>query len=453
MTERSPPCIIVNMIVDHLRNLVEASRVLTGKAVEYACRDESGLGEVAPLAVVQAADEKEVQRVITFCFERKIPVTARGAGSALEGSTIPVKGGIVLDLSRMDRVIEVSTEERFCRVQPGVVYDTLNKQLSKYGLFFPPSPGGSSDVATIGGMVATNASGIYAYRYGGTGSWVKTLRVITGKGELLELGSRVPKSSVGYDLVHLFVGSEGTLGIITEVGLGLAPLPEERVKVAYRFDGFKEAVDAAVEFSWGVPMLAAVEFLDADTIQSISEFLGRPIIPGYYLFLEFHGETKVPDDVLELAHEVAETHKGSRLDVKEPWYLRHFGTRAVQRLGRALIRTDAAVPVSRLPEYLNWAKDQKGLRVFAFGHIGLGIVHLLVPYDPEDQGLVNKVHEFKKKAGLKALSLGGTISGEHGVGTGNRELARLQLGMAYNLMSRIKELLDPHGIMNPGKVF
>lgn len=445
---------MIGMRCEVFERIMDPERVLTNKyALDLAATDESGLGKVRPCCVLQPVSEEEVISIVRTCSEQGIPIVPRGAGTGLEGAAIPIDDSVVVDMTLMNRVLNVSMEDRFCLIEPGIIYNDLNKKLADYGLFFPPSPGGSSDSATVGGMVSTNASGIYAFRYGGTGDWVKTLRVITGSGDVVDLGTMAPKSSDGYDLLKLFVGAEGTLGVIVQIGLRLAPLPQVRVKKAFRFNTLHDALQAGIEISWGVPKVAAVELLDQATIGAISLFLNEDIDPGHYLFLEFHDDMVVPDEVFDITGEVIQEFHGVELKVDDPWRLRHYGTRAVTHQAKAVVRTDAGVPLTKMLEYVDWATSYTDqLPVYAFGHLGIGIIHLLIPYDPDDPSQMEMATAFKKDAAIKAVELGGTVSGEHGIGIGNKEALKVQLGNKSEIYMQIKRLFDPYGIMNPTKL-
>jgi len=439
--------------LERLKQLLPANIITTNPyELDAAARDESGMKAVRPMAVVRPVDEDQCVAVVRACMDTKTALVPRGAGTGLEGAAIPSEKSIVMDFTGMNKVLKTSVEDHFVLVEPGVIYDDLNNRLRDTGLFFPPSPGGSSDTATIGGMVATNASGIYAYRYGGTGRWVRSLRVVTGRGEVLYLGTRAPKSSTGYALHNLFVGSEGTLGVITRVGMELAPVPESRIRQAFVFDTLDQAVSAAVEMAWAVPELAAIELMDKNTTAMVRRFLNIDLKDGTGLFIEFHAAYSVRPESVELANQVAASYKGKKINVDDPWRIRHFGTRAVTA-GQNIVRIDAGVPLSALSEYMNWAISYAAPKsVYAFGHVGIGIVHLLMPFDPDDDSDTMTALDFKKEAALKAVSLGGTVSGEHGIGLGNRDFAIKQYKNTLDYMKGIKKVFDPKGIMNPGKV-
>jgi D-lactate dehydrogenase (cytochrome) len=379
----------------------------------------------------------------------------------LEGNPIPVHGGIVLDLSRMDKIIAVHAEDLQVTVQPGIVYNHLNEQLKPYGLFFPPSPGGSSDVATIGGMVANNASGIYSVKYGGTRDHVKAATVVTGTGEVLRLGTRSRKTSSGYHLLGLLIGSEGTLAIATEVTLSLVGLPQGKKQGAVTFPSEKAAVSAIAEMMrYGVD-LAAVEFLDRRSIAALNRFQNFGLVEQPSLFIEVHGSPHAVDDVFATATVFCEEQGGQLIALpggRNPWEVRHFTTRAIQALHpqAKTLRTDMGFPISRLPEVVEHSyalAERHGVVLYTFGHAGIGILHALLREDPADNARWQAANQAKDEIVAFVLSVGGTASGEHGIGLGSRKYVQQEHGAALELMKGIKQVFDPKGILNPGKIW
>ncbi len=445
-----------------LASLLTPERVSTNSAdLEQAAHDESACSPALPDVVVWPLTTDEVSWVVRYAYERAIPLTARGAGSSLEGNPIPVRGGIVLDLSRMDHIVAVHAEDLQVTVQPGIVYNQLNEQLKPSGLFFPPSPGGSSDVATIGGMVANNASGIYSVKYGGTRDHVKAATVVTGTGEVLHLGTRSRKTSSGYHLLGLLVGSEGTLAIATELTLSLIGLPQGRQQGAFTFPTEKAAVSAIAEMMhYGVD-LAAVEFLDRRSIAALNKFQGFGLVEQPSLFVEVHGVPQMLEDIFTTAVTLCEEHGGRQIslpDGRNPWEVRHFTTRAIQALNpRAkTIRTDMGFPISRLPEVVERSyaiAEQHGVVLHTFGHAGIGILHALLREDPADLARWTAANQAKDNIVAFVLSIGGTASGEHGIGLGSRKYVQKEHGSAVELMKGIKQVFDPKGILNPGKIW
>ena len=449
-------------LTDDLIALLSSEQVSTRPAdLELASHDESACPPTFPDIVVWPQTTEDVRRVVRYAYEQALALTARGAGSSLEGNPIPVRGGIVADLSRMDRVVTLHAEDLQVTVQPGIVYNDLNDQLKAAGLFFPPSPGGSSDVATIGGMVANNASGIYSVKYGGTRAHVKAATVVTGTGEVLELGTRSRKTSSGYHLLGLLVGSEGTLGIATELTLSLVGLPQGRQQGAFTFPSEKAAVTAiASMMRYGVD-LAAVEFLDQRSIAALNRFQDFGLTERPSLFLEVHGSESAVEEVFDTAQSLCEEQRGERIVLpggRNPWEIRHFTTRAVQALNphARTIRTDMGFPVSCLPEVIDRSyaiAERHGTVLHTFGHAGLGILHALLREDPADEQRWAIANRAKDEIVAFVLSIGGTASGEHGIGLGSQKYVTQEHGAALELMKGIKHVFDPKGILNPGKIW
>jgi len=423
-----------------------------------ASRDASSLPGVLPEAVVWPLATDEVQAVLRLAGAKGIPVTARGAGSSLEGNPIPVRGGIVLDLSRMTAVVAVRPEDLQVDVQPGVVYAALNRTLRPHGLFFPPAPGGSADVATVGGMVANNASGIYSVRYGGTRDHVRAATVVTGAGEVLRLGNRCRKSASGYHLLGLLVGSEGTLAIATELTLALAGLPAARRQGAFRFPTASAAARATAEIiRFGVDV-AAIEFLDDRTIAALERFGNFGLVAAPTLLVEVHGSAAGADEAWQSATEVMRGGGGEEIVLpggRDAWTIREQATRAIgaARPDAAVVRADVAIPIGALPALVERCEAlaaEHDLGIHLFGHAGIGILHALVLADPAERAAADAAREALV---AHALALGGSCSGEHGMGLGNRGWAAREHGAALPLMQGVKALFDPHGILNPGKMW
>ena len=449
-------------VADELAAILPADRVSTQAAdLELAAGDESSCQPVLPHVVAWPLTTEEVSQVVHYAHTHGIPLTARGAGSSLEGNPIPVRGGIVLDVSRMDAVVEVHQEDLQVSVQPGIVYNNLNEQLKPHGLFFPPSPGGSSDVATIGGMAANNASGIYSVKYGGTRDHVKAATVVTGTGEILELGTRCRKTSSGYHLLGLLVGSEGTLAIATELTLSLVGLPQGRKQGALTFPTEKDAAMAiATMMRFGVD-LAAVEFLDRRSIAALNRYQAFGLQEQPSLFIEVHGSPSSVNEIFETAQALCEENHGQVIilpDGQNPWDVRHFTTRAIQALqpeGKT-IRTDMGFPISRLPEVVERSyaiAERHQVVLHTFGHAGIGILHALLREDPADTDRWAAAQQAKDEIVAFVLSVGGTASGEHGIGLGSQKYLHQEHGAAVALMKGIKRVFDPKLILNPGKIW
>jgi D-lactate dehydrogenase (cytochrome) len=449
-------------IVDELRKLLDHDRVTDNpSALESVAVDESSLSPVMPQALVYALTAGEIASVIKFCYENALPVTVRGAGSDLEGSAIPISGGIVLDVSRMDKIVQLWPEDLQVKLEPGVVYDKLNDYLKREGLFFPPSPGGSSDVATLGGMVSTNASGIYSVKYGGTKDFVLELDVVDGTGRQFKIGNRATKRSSGYNLIDLVSGSEGTLAVVTSITLQLMGIPEGNRKIAFKFKSEYEAAQTVSEvMRYGLD-LAAVEFLDRSVIEALNLLNNYGLEEVPCLFLEIHGPEPVLAATAETATEVARDMGGEPLVLasgQNPWDIRHYATNAIKlrRPGYSIIRNDVAFPISKLPEMVQYCRqlaEESGLLIHAFGHVGMGLLHALILARKEDEAEWQLGLEINHKIIRKAIECSGTISGEHGIGLGHKGMFGLEHGGSVELMRQIKRVFDPKGILNPGKIF
>jgi D-lactate dehydrogenase (cytochrome) len=423
-----------------------------------ASRDASSLPATEPDAVVWPLSTDDVVAVVRFAREHRTPLTPRGAGSSLEGNPIPVRGGVVLDCSRMADVLAIRPDDLQVDVQPGVVYAALNRALRPHGLFFPPSPGGSADVATIGGMVANNASGIYSVRYGGTRDHVRAATVVTGTGDVLRLGNRCRKSASGYHLLGLLVGSEGTLAIATELTLALAGLPAARRQGGFRFPDATAAARATAELiRFGIDV-AAVEFLDTRTVSALERFGGFGLVAVPSLLIEVHGSAAGVAESWGAADEVLTGAGGERIELpggRDVWSIREVATRAVEavRPGAATVRADLAIPIGALPSLVARCEAvarERDLDVYLFGHAGIGILHALVLADDAQRAAAEAARDVLVEA---ALALGGSCSGEHGMGLGNRRYAAREHGAALALMQGVKALFDPDGILNPGKIW
>ncbi|RZA33028.1 MAG: FAD-binding protein [Lysobacteraceae bacterium] len=437
-------------------------------SVVQAVREQHARGEglatsMAPDVVVWPLDKQEVCAILALCNENRVPVIAFGAGSSLEGHVSAPFGGVCIDMSRMDAVIAINAEDTDCVVQPGITREALNAHLKGTGLFFPVDPGAN---ATIGGMVSTRASGTTTLRYGSMAHNVQCLEVALADGRLVRIGSRARKSSAGYDLVHLLTGSEGTLGIITEITLRLHPLPAEVAAASCAFPSLEAAVDAVTELSMsGVPF-ARIEFLDEHQVRACNQHshLGLAELPT--LFLEFHGTPLAVKEQAELAQEVCAGYGCTNFewatrpeDRSRLWHARHLAYFAALALrpGCVSIVADICVPMSALAQSVAEARamiDAEGLIAPILGHVGDGNFHVLfmpMPDNPDEHAAVDRVYAAMVD---RALSVGGTCTGEHGIGMGKKSKLLLEYGgEVVGLMQSIKQAWDPNGILNPGKIF
>jgi D-lactate dehydrogenase (cytochrome) len=447
-----------------LASLLGPDRVSTRQAdLEAHSQDESFHEPNPPDVVVWPQNAQEISAILKHASEDHIPVTPWSGGSSLEGNPIPVQGGILLALYRLDQIIEIREADLQVVVQPGVIYDKLNHKLARYGLFFPPQPG-SSDVATIGGMVANNSSGMHAVKYGATKDYVLQLEVVLPTGQIVRMGRPVLKSSSGYDLCRLIVGSEGTLGVVTEITLRLRIRPEVLAAVAV-FPSMQTAADAIYAINRYGPRPAALELMDPTIVRIVNQWTGSTLEEAPTLVMEFHG---LPAGIRQEVELIEETCRDAGCISFEKgltpperarlWHARKQAHEAVKHLsaGSKAEIGDIVVPVSRYTEAVAKAyalAEELGVRIATFGHAGDGNLHVEMLSRKEDSGEQERAHTFHQRLIEWALSVGGTCTGEHGVGIGKCQFMAAEHGASLEVMRKIKQVLDPNGIMNPGKVF
>ncbi len=427
-------------------------------------RDESVFVSVPPpAAVVFAESTQDVADAIALASQYETPVIAFGVGSSLEGHLLAVQGGISIDVSRMNNVLSVNPEDLTVTVQPGVTRKQLNEEIKSTGLFFPIDPGAD---ASIGGMCATRASGTNAVRYGTMRENVLALEVVTAQGQTIRTGTRAKKSSAGYDLTRLMVGSEGTLGIITEVTLRIYPLPEAISAAICSFPSIADAVHTVIEtIQLGVP-IARVELIDANTVRMVNQYAKLGLREQPMLLMEFHGSPAGVKEQAETVQELASSHGGQSFEwATTPeertrlWTARHNAYFAAiqSKPGCRAISTDTCVPISRLADCLLDSiseADATGIPYFLVGHVGDGNFHFGYLIDPDNAQEFETAETLNHKLVQRALSLGGTCTGEHGVGLHKMGFLRDEAGEgAIDMMRTIKRALDPKNILNPGKIF
>jgi D-lactate dehydrogenase (cytochrome) len=412
--------------------------------------------------VVFPQSRDEVVEILRFANERGVPIVPFGEGSSLEAHTIPVQGGISLDLGRMDGILEIRPDDFVARVQPGVTHGKLNAALEEHGLFFPVDPGWD---ASIGGMAGTNASGTNAVRYGVMRDQVLGLEVVLADGTVMRTGGMAMKSSAGYHLTGLFVGSEGTLGVFTEVTLRLYPIPEHILAARATFSDIEAAGEAAAAMMRTGMQVGRVELVDARTIGAVNAFKDTDYAVAPTLFLEFSGsEAGVARDV-ETARAIADARgcEGFEFEVdragrEKLWEARHDAALAIIDLNpdKKPMTTDVCVPLSDLPGALRHARESieaAGFDGAILGHVGDGNYHAVFPVDADDAEELGRAKAVNEDIVDYALARGGTCTGEHGIGSGKIEDLQKEHGDSLPFMRGIKRLADPNGIMNPGKVF
>ncbi len=437
-------------------------RVTTSHAVrEHHGKDESAHPHALPDAVVFPQTTGEVAQVVTLCRAHHTPLIAFGAGSSVEGHVLAIHGGITLDLSRMSRILAVNADDLDVIVEAGVTRKQLNKHLHDTGLFFPIDPGAD---ATLGGMAATRASGTNAVRYGTMRENVMGLTVVLADGRVIHTGGRARKSSAGYDLTRLFVGSEGTLGVITEVTLRLHPQPEAVAAAVCMFPSVDSAVRTVIQtIQLGVP-IARCELLDALTIQAVNRYSKLSLREAPMLLCEFHGTPASVEEQAKTVQDIASENGGldfERATRQEErtrlWQARHDAYLACMQLrpGNRGVSTDVCVPVSRLAECIaatNADIAAASMPIALFGHVGDGNFHLVILVDPASEADLAEAEALNDRVVKRALAMGGTSTGEHGIGIGKLDFLDAEHGEAVSVMRVIKHALDPDNVLNPGKV-
>ncbi|WP_261663360.1 FAD-binding oxidoreductase [Deinococcus sp. Marseille-Q6407] len=426
-------------------------------------RDESRETPVLPDAVVFARSEEDVIAALRLASEQGLPVVPWSAGSSLEGQLIPVQGGISLDLSGLNRILEVRPGSFQATVQAGVTYPELNRQLRREGLFFPVDPGAE---ASLGGMASTNASGTAAVRYGTTRDNILSLRAVLPGGEVVQLGSRARKTAAGYDLRGLFIGAEGTLGVITELTVRLYPLPAHVVALRANFGSIEEGAACAALLMGAALQPERLELIDAGEVAAVNEYLGRGYTVAPTLWMEFAAATEgALEGTLALARELCEDSGGTGLETaySEPeraalWEARHKAYYAItaQHPGHAFLTTDICVPIQNLPDMVAYTAElcrEENLDASLVGHVGDGNFHMTFHAAPDDTARWAAIHGVYDRMIAHALEHGGTCTGEHGVGLHKKGHLASEHGDTLELMRQIKAVFDPQGIMNPGKIF
>ncbi len=426
-------------------------------------RGEDTYDPILSQAVVFPETNEEVSRALSLCNKYKVPVVPFGTGTSLEGNVVGNEKGITISLEKMNKILSVNVEDFDCRVQACVTKEQLNDYLREEGVFFPIDPGAN---AAIGGMASTSASGTMAVKYGTMKTVITGLTVVLPNGEIINTGGRTKKTSAGYNLTNLFIGSEGTLGIITEIQLRLSPIPDSIMSAVCHFPNLENAVQTAQQvIQYGVP-IARIEMLNKDQMEisiNYSKLKNVKALPT--LFFEFHGSEESNKENIKIVEELSNDNNGSSFkwakDLAERnklWQARwdvYYSVKALIDNGR-VYSTDVCLPISKITECVNYAEEQTkkfGLRAPMVGHLGDGNFHVLLPFDPTKKETYLKIREFNDLLIKKALKLNGTITGEHGVGLHKKEYLLEQHPDNVPIMKSIKRTLDPNSIMNPGKIF
>lgn len=452
-------------IIEELRKIVGV-RLSVSPSELYCYSSDASQVKGMPDYVIRPKNVDEVSRIVKLAYESNVPITARGAGTGLAGGAVPVRGGIVLDMSGMNRILEIDIDNIQVVVEPGIVQDSLNEALKSYGFFFPPNPG-SSAMCTIGGMIAYNASGMRCVKYGTTRNYVRDLEVVLADGTIIHTGSKMLKSAAGYDLTQLIIGSEGTLGIVTKASLKIAPIPKTRKLVMASFENAEIAGKAVVTvFSKGI-IPSACEILDRVTLQVLKRCDPKLVLPleGDVILFEVDG---TESSALEAAERIVEACSPLALSIKlaesekemaDIWAARKLVGAAISRLDptktRIYVGEDVGVPIKMIPELLKRVQqisEEFNLPAMKYGHIGDGNLHVALFIDVLNKEEWNRLNQVADLIHRTAIELGGTVSSEHGIGASRAEYMLAQWGPVLEVMRTIKKALDPKGILNPGKL-
>ncbi len=446
-----------------LRQIVGSEHVSTDEEALVCYSFDATRFKAKPDAVVKPINTEQVAKIMRLAYEANVPVTPRGAGTGLSGGSIPINGGIVVSTELMNHGAQIHKEDLYAVVEPGVVTEDFQKQVEAKGLFYPMDPA-SQAACTVGGNVAECASGPRGLKYGTTRNYVLGLEVVSPEGKVLRLGARTVKSVAGYDLTRLMVGSEGTLGIITSVILKILPLPPSRKVLAATFSDVKKAAEAVTAIIDNNLLPSVVEIMDRLTIEACESYLGEKLGAEVLLLVEFDGTRNVCDEESARCAELIRGEFGSGVsDDIDPqrvallWEARRSALPALTRRASSLVLEDVTVPRSKLAsmiEKIGTISHNFALPVAVFGHAGDGNLHPTVLFDRKEGETLKQVDAAVAEMMRACLDLGGTISGEHGIGLEKKPFLKLELGKAgYEIMKNLKSLMDPHDIMNPGKMF
>ena len=454
---------LTSVQIEHLRTLVSGAVSTNETILDQHGRDESAIPPVRPSAVVMPHSTEEVSNVLKYCNSEKIPVVAFGAGSSLEGHVLPLFGGISLDLTEMNKIIEIRPDDLLVRVEPGVHRMALNEKLASNGLFFSVDPGAD---ATLGGMASTGAAGTTTVRYGSMRDNVLAMTAVMADGTVIKTGRETRKLSAGYDLTRLLVGSEGTLAVITELTLRVFGIPEKMAAAIVRFPTLSDGVTAATAIVRSGISIARCEFLDAKCIKNVNAHDGLNLSEMPTLFFEFHGSPQGVAEDAQSVRDIVEEFGGSDFEWtvdegarRKLWQARHnaYWAGIAAHPGKRAVSTDAAVPLSKLSDAVQTAEQILSKHPYPFsilGHVADANFHCFIVTDPANPKELEDVRDITHEITMKMIEMGGTCTGEHGIGSGKIEALVEETGApAVSIMKLIKQTLDPNNILNPGKVF
>ena len=446
-----------------LKNLLQERFVTTDSVLNNFSKGEDAYDPVKPQAVVFPINNEEVSLILNLCNKYNTPVVPYGTGTSLEGHAVGNNKGITLSLEKFDKIISVNASDFDCRVQANVTREQLNEHLKDKGVFFPIDPGAN---AALGGMAACSASGTMAVKYGTMRTAVMGLTIVLANGEIIKTGTRAKKTSAGYNLTNIFVGSEGTLGVITEVQLKLSPIPESIMSAICQFPDLESAILTAQEVIQYGASIARIELLNKDQMEISIQYSNLENLEALpTLFYEFHGSENFNKESIEIVEEISKSHNGNDFqwaktteERNKIWKARHNVYYSVKAQGDnvRVYATDVCVPISRLVECIKFAEDEiqnTGLKAPMVGHVGDGNFHVTIVYDPTKENEYDYIREFSNKLIDKALELEGTITGEHGIGLQKKDYLIKEHPKTIPYMKMIKKTFDPNNIMNPGKIF
>jgi D-lactate dehydrogenase (cytochrome) len=451
----------IQTALNELSNLLGQRLSRSKSDLEQHGASETHFPLTPPDGVVYPETTEEVSEIVKICAANGCPIVGWGAGTSLEGQAQAFSGGISVDFRNMNKILRLSPEDMDVSVQPGITREELNTELRATGLFFPVDPGAN---ASIGGMASTRASGTTAVRYGTMRDNILGLQVVTADGRIIRTGTRARKSSAGYDLTGMFVGAEGTLGLITELTLRLRGQPEAITAAVCAFDRIEDAVNAVIDtIQMGIPM-ARIEFVDSETAAAFNGYSGSNMPESPHLMVEFHGSAAGVEEQAESFGEIVADHGGKGFEwATKPedrtalWTMRHHAHWAVlaSKPGAKALVTDICVPISRLADAVNeTSADIKASPITGpiLGHVGDGNFHAVLLFNEDDAAEVQAVHDLSHRMVERSLSMGGTATGEHGIGVGKKKYMAAEHGEAWDIMGDLKRAMDPQNIMNPGKL-
>ncbi len=451
---------------EELQSIVGPDRVTRDPGELYCYSFDSSYIRGSADYVVRPMSAEEISEIVKLASRHNVPIVPRGSASGLTGGSVPVNGGIVLDMTGMDNILEMDIDNLQVLIEPGIIHKVLNNELIKHGFFFPPDPG-SSDMCSVGGLIANGGSGMHSVKYGTVKDYVLGLEVVLPNGDIINTGCKAPKTSSGYDLTHLFVGSEGTLGIVTKARLKIHPLPETKSILIATFNNIEDAGKAAVSILSSGIIPAAMEIMDRSAISAVKEIdptLGVPDVEAMLLF-EVDGYRESVARQVDLICKACVQCGGSTSVAKNKdeeerlWSARRLVGVAITKLNPGKVRVyeaeDIGVPIKDVPFMLRKIQEigkKHGLSLVTYGHIGDGNLHTGIAINPRDEGEWEKVHAVKDDIYDVVLSLGGTLPAEHGVGIIRASYMARAHGKGFDVMKAIKKAIDPQNIMNPGKM-